>query len=148
MVLGTNIVIAALGVFVPVIDRVASPAGFTYVHLGCRLNELKSSDARLDGCALTVKRLLIALVSPPVVAVIRFDPCVVILKSLNVATPLTSVTCVSVPLTVPVPVVSVMLTAIPLVGTVFPKLSLRRTVTGGAMVWSATVADGCCTNAS
>src|SRR3989442_624708 len=67
----------------------------------------------------------------PVLAVSFLAPARLMVRSLNVATPLASVTRVVVPLRLPLPLLRLMLAATP--ETILPKLSCARTVTAGLM---------------
>src|SRR5215472_14920456 len=75
----------------------------------------------------------------------RLMPISAIFKSLNVAMPVLSVNCTSVPSSVPVPAESDSTMDTPATFTGFPDPSRTCTVTGGVMTCPAAVLLGCCT---
>src|SRR5437867_3962592 len=79
----------------------------------------------------------------PLLPVRFLTPARLMLRPLNVATPLTSVARVVVPLRLPLPLLRLMLAATP--ATLLPKLSCARTVTAGLMAAPAMVLLGNCT---
>src|SRR6266568_503320 len=76
----------------------------------------------------------------PMLAVRFLTPARLMLRSLNVASPLASVTRVVVPLRLPLPLLRLMLAATP--ETLLPKLSCARTVTAGLMAAPAMALRG------
>jgi hypothetical protein len=110
-------------------------------------------DAAVVGCctnttfdAVILKALLTADVRPELAAVRFFDPKSLMLRLLNVARPEEFVFSLSVPLSVPVPVLSDSVMLTPELETLLPALSCNCTVTAGVIVAPDTVFVGCCTN--
>ncbi len=93
-----------------------------------------------------VKVVLVADVNPVEEAVSAFDPTLSILRFENVARPVASVSCVTVPDKMPVPEESVILTVSPDIGTLLPEASFNWTVTAGVMAAPAVALVGSCTN--
>jgi len=93
--------------------------------------------------AAMLNALLTAEVRPRLVAVRFFEPARLMLKSLKVARPDALVVCVSVPLSVPVPVVNASVMLAPAIATLLPLVSCTCTVTGGVIVAPAAVLLGC-----
>ncbi len=89
-----------------------------------------------------VNGVLAAGVRPDDDAVSAFDPVRLMLRSGNLARPVVSVSCASVPLSVPVPVEREILTVSPAVLTLFPEASFNWTVTAGVIVAPATALVG------
>src|SRR2546422_912886 len=110
------------------------------VFVGCCTNVSVSTAA-----AVMVNALL-TTETAPLVAVRVFEPTRLMLRLLNVAIPLVFVDWMVVPLSVPVPVVNVIVTDA--LGTLLPNASFACTVTAGEMLTPATVVVGCCTNVS
>jgi len=98
---------------------------------------------RFAAAGLIVNALLMALVSNPLDAVRFFDPERLMLRSLNVDTPEAFEFCVNVPLSVPVPVLSVIVTGIPAVVIAFENASRITVVTAGATATPAVATVGC-----
>ena len=121
-----------------VIEGLIGAPAFAFV--GCCMNASCAAEA-----ALIVNALLTADVNEALVAVNCFDPTRLMLRSLNVARPLTSVACVVVPLSVPVPLVKATETSTPELRTSLSYTSLNCTVTDGEMVAPADALVGCCT---
>src|SRR5216684_148171 len=83
------------------------------------------------------------VLTAPMLAVRLLAPAWLMLRSLNVATPVASVTRVVVPLRLPLPLLRLVLAATP--ETLLPKLSCARTVTAGLMAAPAMASLGDCT---
>ena len=115
--------------------EIAEPA---VAFVGCSTKTSCVADA-----ALIVNAELTAEASPVLEAVIFFEPERLMLRSLKVAKPPEFVTCVSVPLRVPVPVVNASVIETPELVTSLPDASLSCTVTAGEIVCPAVVLVGC-----
>lgn len=96
--------------------------------------------------ALILKLALTAEPAPALEAVSALLPLRLRLKLLKVARPLPSVVWAVAPLKLPLPLLKLKLTEAP--ETLFPKLSVARTVTAGLMLIPATASVGGCTNTS
>ena len=102
--------------------------------------------ALADGSVFTTSLVAAAglIVNVPLVAVSCLLPLRLMLKLANVATPPAFAVCVVVPESVPVPVVSVIVTE--LLGTTRPRRSRFVTVMAGEITTPAMVVVGCCPN--
>ena len=90
-----------------------------------------------------VNELLIAEVKPPLAAVRFLEPTRSMLRSPKVARPVPSVVWLVVPVRLPLPVLRVIATETPGVGTLFPKASFSCAVTAGAIATPAVALVGC-----
>src|SRR5690242_17659498 len=97
------------------------------------------------GALVIVNALLCADVRLGPDAVRFFEPTSWMLRLLKVATPLVLVGWLVVPLSVPVPVVSVIVMETPAVAELLPKVSWSCTVMAGVIADPAAVSVGCCT---
>src|SRR5439155_1175323 len=104
------------------------------VSVGCCTNV-----SVLTAAAVMLNALLTADARPPLEAVRFFEPVRLMLRSLNVASPLPFVDCVVVPLSVPLPVDNAIATDTPELETLLPNESCSWTVTAGEMLTPATV---------
>src|ERR1700741_5090071 len=101
----------------------------------------------LTGPAEIVKAMLVSGVRLVLVAISCFDPGISILRLLNVAVPLVSVTCAVIPLSVPVPDKETLM-EMPDVETLLPRASFNRTVIEGVIELPDGVLVGSCTKAT
>jgi len=97
----------------------------------------------LAPAAMIEKGLLIADVNPLLDAERVFAPERLTMRLLKVASPAASVTCERVPVSVPVPDASAMVTVTPAFRTLLPLASFSWTVTAGDIGLPAVVVVGC-----
>ena len=104
---------------------------------------VKELDTAKNEAERALQALLVALGSRPLDAVSCFVPTWLMLRSLNVATPLLLVDCELVPLSVPVPLESAIAIDTPEDETLFPNPSRSWTVIAGVVIVPAVSSAGC-----